>query len=95
MDEKRHANMQQLQQRSVELQENILAGFRRLTQGIKALVQAQAEAENRRRYEESERRRKDGEQRAAESEPQASLLQALAGSHNNWYICFNSIRFSV
>jgi hypothetical protein len=69
MDEKRHANMQQLQQRSVELQENILAGFRRLTQGIEALVQAQAEVENRRRYEESERCCKDAEQHAAESEP--------------------------
>ncbi|KAJ7849026.1 hypothetical protein B0H13DRAFT_2361530 [Mycena leptocephala] len=93
LDEQRHTEMRQLQQRSINLQENIVTGFGKLAEGINTLVQAQAtlaaaeanrvEMDNRRRHEESERRRDEAERRAAEAERHASLLQALV-TRNNW-----------
>jgi hypothetical protein len=81
-DEKRHTEFQQLQQCSIDLQENLVVGFGKLNEGINTLIHAQ-EAESRRRIEELERRRKDAERRAAEAERYAGLLQALASNRNN------------
>ncbi|KAJ6568690.1 hypothetical protein B0H19DRAFT_1349307 [Mycena capillaripes] len=93
LDEQRHTEMQQLQQRSINLQENLVTGFGKLAEGINTLVQAQAtlaaaeanrvEMDNRCRHEESERRRDDAERRAAEAERYASLLQALATHYSS------------
>jgi hypothetical protein len=82
LDEQRHEQMRQLQQRSIDLQENLLNGFGKLADGINTLVQAQANATADRRYEESECRREEADRRATEAERFASLLQAL--HRNNW-----------
>jgi hypothetical protein len=71
LDEQRHAEMQQLQQCSIDLQENLLVGLGKLADRINILVQSQAklaaaeancmEIDNHHRYEESEHRREDTE----------------------------------
>jgi hypothetical protein len=42
LDERRHRELQQLQQRSLDTQQNMLTGFEKLTAGVTALVEAQA-----------------------------------------------------
>ncbi|KAJ7339878.1 hypothetical protein DFH08DRAFT_812257 [Mycena albidolilacea] len=86
LDERPHRELQQLQQHSLDTQQNMLTGFEKLTAGVTVLVEAQAKQaaeDNRRRYEESEHRREDAERRAAESERHASLLLALT-NNKNW-----------
>ncbi|KAJ6494599.1 hypothetical protein DFH09DRAFT_353512 [Mycena vulgaris] len=93
LDEQRHAESMVLQQRSLILQENMVAGFGQLSQGLAVLAGAQAklmemearraEADTHMRTEDSERRRVDAERRAAEAERHASLLAALSASRNH------------
>ncbi|KAJ7114352.1 hypothetical protein C8R44DRAFT_740492 [Mycena epipterygia] len=88
VDEDRHAEIVALQQRSINLQENLVTGIGQLSSGLAALANAQAkltefeykrsEEDNRLRYEDLERRRTDAERRATEAERHASLLNALS-----------------
>ncbi|KAJ6527936.1 hypothetical protein DFH09DRAFT_1094567 [Mycena vulgaris] len=90
-DEERHAETLALQERSLQLQQDMAAGIGQLSQGLAALATAQAkltefefkrsEAEDRRRYDDAERRRTDAERRAIEAERHAGLLNAI--SHTN------------
>ncbi|KAJ6550784.1 hypothetical protein DFH09DRAFT_1366569 [Mycena vulgaris] len=87
-DEERHAETLALQQRSLDLQQDMAAGLGQLSQGLAVLATAQAkltefefkrsEAEDRRRYDDAERRRADAERRAIEAERHAGLLSAIS-----------------